>query len=171
MKKPYLALLLLLFAAASLGAQMSIPQPAKKPFYAWGGLQLGVFGSGGYGEDGLVVLGYDFSAQYGRNIYGSIYHLGGSAFLGDNDAIRESGCTIGLCSRTKKFFAGAAVGLGWASGWLGRSAMNNEIGLPLKLEGALIIGRYMALGLQLHAFIWRHPYSGISLSIQLGKMR
>ncbi len=171
MKKPCLALLLMLFMAAGLGAQTLTQQPAKQPFYAWGGLQLGVFGSGGYGEDGLVVLGYNLSVQFGRKFYGSIHHLGGSAFLGDNDAIQESGCTVGLCSRSKKVFVGAAIGLGWASGWLGPSTINKEIGLPLKLDGALIIGRYLALGLQLHAFLWRHPYSGMSLSIQLGKMR
>lgn len=173
MKKHYLAWLLLtqVFTAASLCGQTLVSRPAKKPFYAWGGLQMGIFGSGGYGESGLLVLGYSVTAQFGRNIFGSIYHLGGSAFLGDNDAIDESGCTVGLCSRTKKVFAGAAIGLGWTSGWLGPSTMNREIGLPLKLEGALIIGRFVALGLQLHAFLWKHPYSGMSLSVQLGKMR
>jgi len=175
MKKHYLTWLLLLlvevFTAAGLGAQAVVSQPAKKPFYAWGGLQTGIFDSGGYGEEGLVILGYDLTAQFGRKLYGSIYHLGGSAFLGDNDAIHESGCTVGFCSRTKKIFAGAAIGLGWASGWLGRSVMHQEIGLPVNLEGLLILNRFVALGLRWHAFIWKHPYTGFSLAIQLGKMR
>jgi hypothetical protein len=174
MKKRLLTVVLLMLVAAcstGLGAQEFIAPKTKKPFHAWCGLQIGVFGSGGYGEDGLVGFGYDFSAQFGRKLYGSLYRLGGSAFLGDNDAIDEFGFMVGRCSRTKRFFAGAATGLGWLSGWLGRSVMKKEIGLPIKLEGALIIGRYAALVLQLHAFIWKHPYSGMSLGVQFGKMR
>jgi hypothetical protein len=174
MKKRLLAVTLLVLAGAfstGLDAQEPATPRVKKPFYAWGGLQIGAFGSGGYGEEGIVGLGCDFSMQFGRKIYGSIYHFSGSAFLGDNDAIDESSFMVGRCYRTKKVFAGAAIGLGWLSGWLGPSVMNKEIGLPLKLEGALIIGRYLALSLQMHAFIWKHPYSGWSLGLQLGKLR
>ena len=130
-----------------------------------------MFGSGGYGEDGLVGLGCDFSVQLGRKIYVSIYHFSGSAFLGDDDAIDESSFMVGRCFRTKRAFTGAAIGLGWLNGWLGPSVMNKEIGMPLKLEGALIISRYLALSLQIHAFIWKHPYTGWSLGLQLGKLR
>jgi len=175
MKKHSIVLPLLMlavaFMTAGLGAQAFITKEAKKPFYLWGGLQLGIFTSGGYGESGLAILGYDFSAQFDRKIYGSIYHLEGSVPLGDNDAIDEFGFLVGLSSRTRKSFVGAAIGLGWVSGWLGRSVMQKEIGLPVNLEGLLILNRFMALGLRWHAFVWKHPYTGFSLAIQLGKMR
>jgi hypothetical protein len=175
MKKHSLVLPWLMLAiasmAAGLGAQAFITKETKKPFYFWGGLQLGIFSSGSYGESGLAILGYDFSVQFDHKIYGSIYHLEGSVPLGDNDAIDELGFMVGRSSRTRKSFVGAAIGLGWLSGWLGRSVMQKEIGLPISLEGLLILNRFMALGLRWHAFIWEHPYNGLSLAIQLGKMR
>ncbi len=167
MKKHYLAWLLLLptavFTTAGLGAQTILSQQAKKPFFIWGGAQIGAYGN-------VAVMECSFSAQFSRKGYASAYWLGGSEPFG-NDSVSEYGFMVGRCFRTRSTFTGAAAGIGVASGWIGAHYTAQEFGVPLKLEGSLIIGGVMALNLQFHAFIWKRSNAGVSLGLQLGKMR
>jgi len=168
MKKQHLVPLLLLltaaFTAAGLWAQTFIPEQAKKPFYLWGGVQIGAYGGN------MAVMECSLSAQFSRKGYASVYWLGGSEPFG-NDSVNEYGFMVGRCFRTRSTFTGAAAGLGIASGWIRSSQWQQGVGVPLKLEGSLIVGRSVAFSMQFHAFIWKRSSAGVSLGIQLGKMR
>jgi hypothetical protein len=160
MKISHLALLLWLCMAAGLGAQTSIPQPAKHPFFLWAGAQIGAYGGT------MAVLACGLSVQFSRNGYGSVYWLGGSEPFG-NDSVNEYGIMAGPCYRTRSLFTGAAAGLGVTSDEYKRQG----VGVPLKLEASLIAGRFVAFSLQLHAFICKRSAAGVSLGLQLGKLR
>jgi hypothetical protein len=151
------------FTAASVGAQTFSSETVKKPCFLWGGFQLGAYG----GE--MLGIELSLSAQFSRKGYGSVYWLGAGEPFRD-DAVSEFGFMVGRCFRTRSTFTGAAVGIGVASGWIGSSELQ-EVGVPLKLEGSLIIGGIVALNLQFHAFIWKRSYAGMSLGLQLGKLR
>jgi hypothetical protein len=172
MKKRYFFLLLLMvtaaFTAAGLGAQAFISETEKKPFFLWGGVQFGSFKGGSRSGIDMVALGCDLSAQFGPKVYASIYGLTGSEFLGDGPSIEEFGFMVGRCFRTRRTFTGMGAGLGFASGWIG--GRRQGVGVPLKLEASLIIGSFVALNLQIHAFIWEESYLGMSLGLQFGKM-
>jgi hypothetical protein len=151
------------FTTASLGAQSFISETEKKPFF-WGGFQLGALGG-----RSMAGIELSLSAQFSRKGYGSVYWLGAGEPFG-NDSVSEYGFMVGRCFRTRSTFTGAAAGIGFASGWIGSSSELQGIGVPLKLEGSLIVG-IMALNLQFRAFIWKRSYAGMSLGLQLGKLR
>ena len=134
--------------------------------FVWGGFQLGAYGGH---RGGVTLAGGEFSlsAQFSRKGYGSVYSFGASEPFG-NDDVSEKGFMVGRCFRTRSTFTGAAVGIGYTSSY---SSRLQGIGVPLKLEGAVIIGGIMALNLQFRAFIWKRSYAGISLGLQLGKLR
>lgn len=152
------------FTVDSLGTQAFITETVKKPCFFWGGFQLGAYG----GE--MIGIELSLSAQFSRKGYGSVYWFGASEPFG-NDSVNEYGFMVGRCFRTRRTFTGAAAGIGVASGWIGSSSRLQGVGVPLKLEGSLIIGGIMALNLQFRAFIWKQSYAGVSLGFQLGKLR
>jgi hypothetical protein len=154
------------FTAANVGAQSFILEKMKKPYFLWGGFQLGAYS----GNQGMAGIELSLSAQFSRKGYGSVYWLGASEPFG-NDSVNEYGFMVGRCFRTRSTFTGAAAGIGVASGWIGSSRRLQGVGVPLKLEGSLIIGGIIALNLQFHAFIWKRSYAGVSLGFQLGKLR
>lgn len=155
----------LLLAAAGLNAQAVMPPRAQPPAYVWAGLQLGGFGKEMMGAE------FSLSAQAGKGGYGSVYYLGASVPFSAGDAVTEFGVMAGPCSRSRGAFAGVAAGLGVMKGWLGSSDEVTAFGIPFKMEAAVIIGGFMAINLQARAFIWKRTYGGISLGLQLGKMR
>ncbi len=167
MKKQFLVLLLLMlmvaFTAAGLDAKTFISETAKKPLFLWGGLQLGAYGE-------IAAMECSLSMQFSRKGYGSVYWLGGSEPFG-NDSVNEYSFMVGRCFRTRSTFTGMAAGLGVASGWIGSSRKLQGVGVPLKLEGSLIIGSFVAFSIQFHAFIWERSYTGISFGFLFGKMR
>jgi hypothetical protein len=167
MGKRYIALLLAaICTAVGLAAQAIDPAPEKTPFCLWGGMQLG-----GYGDE-MAAIELSLSTQFSRAGYASAYCLWGSVPFSAGDSLSEYGFMIGRCVRSRGAFAGAAAGLCIVSGWMGpRYSRQAGVGIPLKLEGSLIIGGFMALNLQLRAMAWKHTHAGISLGIQLGKMR
>ncbi|MBU4404728.1 MAG: hypothetical protein L6428_00295 [Candidatus Aminicenantes bacterium] len=152
------------FTVDSLDTQTFIKEAVKKSCFLWGGFQLGAY------DGEMLVIELSLSAQFSRKGYGSVYWLGGSEPFGNN-SVNEYGFMVGRCFRTRKTFTGAAAGIGIASGWIGSSSRLQGVGVPLKLEGSLIIGSIMALNLQFRAFIWKQSYAGVSLGFQLGKLR
>lgn len=161
---PFLLMLTASFTAAGLGAQTFISETVKKPSYLWGGVHIGAYGGN------MAVMECSFSAQFSRKGYASVYWLGGSEPFG-NDSVNEYGFMVGRCFRTRSTFTGAAAGLGVASGWIRSSQWRQGVGVPLKLELSLIAGRSVAFSIQFHAFIWKQSFAGVSLGLQLGKLR
>jgi len=155
----------LLLTAAGLNAQAVRPPRAQPPAFVWAGVQLGGFGKEMMGAE------FSLSAQVGKGGYGSVYYLGASVPFSAGDAVTEFGIMAGPCARSRGSFAGVAVGLGVMKGWLGSSDEVTAFGVPFKMEGAVILGGFMAVNLQVRAFIWKRTFSGISLGLQLGKMR
>ena len=156
----------LLLAIANLGAQSVRPPRAQPTAYVWAGMQLGTFGRE------MAGMELSLSAQPGRGGYGSIYWLGASVPLSAGDSLTEYGVMGGPCARSRGAFAGAAIGLGVVSGWFGSAASKaTAFGIPFKAEGAVILGGFLAVNLQVRAFVWKRTYGGISLGLQLGKMR
>ncbi len=165
MKKSLRLTAALLLTAASLNAQTVRPPRAQPPAYVWAGMQLG-----GFGEE-MAGIEFSLSTQLGRGGYGSIYYLGASVPFSAGDAVTEFGIMTGPCARSRGAFAGVAAGLGILKGWLGSSDEITGFGVPFKMEAAVILGGFMAINLQARAFIWKRTYGGISLGLQLGKMR
>jgi len=165
MKKTLRLTAIFVLITAGLNAQGVRPPRQQPPAFFWIGIQAGRLGEEMlYGE-------FSLSAQLGRSGYGSVYYLGGSVPLGSGDELNEYGFMIGPCSRTRGAFAGAAIGIGIMNGWIGPYSDVTAVGIPLKLEGAVIVGGFMALNLQIRAFVWKRTYSGISLGLQFGKLR
>ncbi len=165
MKKSLRLCAALLLVAAGLNAQAVRPPRAQPPTYAWAGMQLGRFG------DEMLGIEFSLSAQVGKGGYGSLYYFGASVPFSAGDQVSEYGIMAGLCTRGRGAFAGVAAGLGVLKGWLGSSEEVTVFGVPFKMEAALTLNSFMAINLQARAFICKRTYSGISLGLQLGKMR
>lgn len=153
-------------ACAGAPAQVLRPPRPQPQAYMWAGMQLGP-----YGKE-MVGLELSLSAQPAKGVYGSLYWLGASVPFSAGDQLSEYGFMAGPCARSRGAFAGAAIGLGVTSGWFGAATRKvTACGVPFKAEGAVILGGFLAVNLQVRAFVWKRTYGGISLGLQLGKMR
>lgn len=153
-------------ACANAFAQVPRPPRPQPQAYFWAGMQLG-----SYGRE-MAGMELSLSAQPGRGGYGSVYWLGASTPFSAGDQLSEYGFMAGPCARSRGAFAGAAIGLGVVSGWFGAASRKTaSLGVPFKAEGSVIIGGFLALNLQLRGFLWKRTHGGISLGLQLGKMR
>ncbi len=152
-------------AGANTYAQVPRPPRPRPEACFWAGMQLG-----SYGE--MAGMELSLSAQPAKGGYGSVYWLGASTPFSAGDQLTEFGFMAGPCSRSRGAFAGAAIGLGVVSGWFGAApGKTTAFGVPFKAEGSVILGGFLALNLQLRGFIWKQTYGGISLGLQLGKLR
>lgn len=160
-----LAAALGLACAAAPAQFLRPPRPQPEAFF-WAGMQLG-----SYGKE-MAEMEFSLSAQPAKGVYGSIYWLGASVPFSAGDELTEYGVMAGPCARSRGAFAGAAIGLGVVSGWFGAATRKaTAFGVPFKAEAAVILGGFLAINLQVRAFVWKRTHGGVSLGLQLGKMR
>lgn len=162
----------LLLAFTMVGSLVATPPPDSRldaGQYFWGGVGIGRF-SGGELHD-VVGGGLHLSAQFSSRNYFSVYGLGASRWFSDGNTISEIGILAGFCRRRRATFIGAAAGIAAVSFNAGSASANRAIGLPVRLEFSVILGKFVAAGIKIHAVLTDGSYLGVLFGIELGKMR
>lgn len=165
-KKNFLMRLLLLCTLTLLSGQalslVALEKSAKKTYF-WGGFYLGVVAQMQAREysGGLLSAAFSLSFQHGKELY-SIRYMVATTILHGDDGIQEYSLMYG--SRY------ASAGLGIFRGHV-QGKRVSHIGVPLKVQACLIPRSFfLGFSIQAHAFICKHPYFGISLGLQIGKL-
>ena len=146
-------------------AAQTIDYPEDKRNYFWLGFGLGIGQT--QNDDDLLAGDLHFSVQFNKKFYTSLYRFAASRVLSDGDTFDEYGVMLGICRRSRNHFRGASAGVALVNSTPG----GMSIGLPLRLEYALIIGDVLALGVKVHGTLASRSHFGWTVGLEIGKMR
>ncbi len=157
-------------AETSPPTEAAPPEPAAEPdkltSWFYGGLG---YGSPGYAANASV------NVKYGR--YLGILRGAFNAPIGffEGDEVHDIGLLVGWYPL--KYFS-VATGFAWVGGhrwypdgWFGTTEPFSTLGIPIEVQFSPLQSRIIGLGVNAYGNISEEPFGGVTVGIQLGKLK
>jgi hypothetical protein len=156
-------------AETSPPAEAAPPEPPAEPSKWTGWFYAGL----GYGSPGYAANA-SANVKYGRYL-GILRGAFSAAGFFEGDEVRDIGLLAGWYPL--KYFS-VAAGFAWVGGhrwypdgWFGTTEPFSTLGIPIEVQFSPLQSRIIGLGVNVHGNISEEPFGGVTVGIQLGKLK